>query len=137
MQRRVVITGVGLISSVGIGTEANWTALCAGQSGIGPITHFDASRHAARIAGEVKGFDPLQFFDKKDVKKVDPFIQFAVAAAEFAVKDAGLVVTPETADMTGVFIASGIGGFGTIEREHQELLNGGPRRPPERRRTMV
>ena len=128
MQRRVVITGVGLISSVGIGTEANWTALCAGQSGIGPITHFDASRHAARIAGEVKGFDPLQFFEKKDVKKVDPFIQFAVAASDFAVKDAGLVVTPETADMIGVFIASGIGGFGTIEREHQELLNGGPRR---------
>jgi 3-oxoacyl-[acyl-carrier-protein] synthase II len=128
LQRRVVITGVGLISSVGIGTEANWKALCAGDSGIGPITHFDALRFATRIAGEVKGFDPLQFFDKKDVKKVDPFIQFAVAAADFAVKDAGLVVTRDNADTTGVFIASGIGGFSTIEREHQELLGGGPRR---------
>ena len=128
MSRRVVVTGVGLISSVGIGTEANWTALCAGQSGIGPITHFDASQFAARIAGEVKGFDPLQFIDKKDVKKVDVFIQFAVAASQFAVDDARLEVTPENADQIGVFIASGIGGFSTIEREHKELLNGGPRR---------
>jgi 3-oxoacyl-[acyl-carrier-protein] synthase II len=124
----VVVTGVGLISSVGVGTEANWRALCAGRSGIGPITRFDASQFSARIAGEVKGFDPLQFFDRKDVKKMDVFIQFAVAAAEFAVKDAGLTVTPEIADDVGVFIASGIGGFSTIEREHLELINGGPRR---------
>jgi 3-oxoacyl-[acyl-carrier-protein] synthase II len=124
----VVVTGVGLLSPVGIGTSENWKALCAGRSGIGPITHFDASRHAARIAGEVKGFDPLQFFEKKEVKKVDPFIQFAIAAAQFAVDDARLEVTADLADRTGVFIASGIGGFGTIEREHSELLNGGPRR---------
>jgi 3-oxoacyl-[acyl-carrier-protein] synthase II len=124
----VVVTGVGLISSVGIGTEANWHALTAGHSGIGPITHFDASAFSARIAGEVKGFDPLEFFDKKDVKKMDVFIQFAVAAADFAVKDARLAITPDIADNVGVFIASGIGGFSTIEREHLELINGGPRR---------
>jgi 3-oxoacyl-[acyl-carrier-protein] synthase II len=124
----VVVTGVGLISSVGIGTEANWEALCAGKSGIGPITHFDATDFSARIAGEVKGFDPLQYFDRKDVKKMDVFIQFAIAAAEFAVRDARLEITPENADHVGVFIASGIGGFSTIEREHLELINGGPRR---------
>jgi len=124
----VVVTGVGLISSVGIGTYANWDGLLAGRSGIGPITHFDASLFSARIAGEVKGFDPLQYFEKKDVKKMDVFIQFAVAAAEFAVADAKLSVTPDIADNVGVFIASGIGGFSTIEREHEELLKGGPRR---------
>ena len=128
MTRRVVVTGVGLVSSVGIGTEANWTALCAGQSGIGPITRFDASAWSARIAGEVKGFDPLQFVEKKDVKKMDVFILFALAASQFAVEDARLAVTPENADRVGVFIASGIGGFSTIEREHLELLHGGPRR---------
>jgi len=126
--RRVVVTGVGLLSSVGIGTEANWTALCAGESGIAPITHFDASHFSARIAGEVKGFDPLKFLEKKDVKKMDVFIQYAVAASQFAVDDARLEVTRENADQIGVFIASGIGGFSTIEREHQALLSGGPRR---------
>jgi 3-oxoacyl-[acyl-carrier-protein] synthase II len=128
LTRRVVVTGVGLLSSVGIGTEANWEALCAGRSGIGPITHFDASKHAARIAGEVKGFDPLQFMDKKDVKKMDVFIQYAVAASHFAVRDARLEVTAANADNVGVFIASGIGGFQTIEDEHLALINGGPRR---------
>jgi 3-oxoacyl-[acyl-carrier-protein] synthase II len=128
LQRRVVITGVGLLSSVGTGTEACWEALCAGRSGIGPITNFDASQFAARIAGEVKGFDPLQYMDKKDVKKADVFIQFALAAAEFAVRDARLDITPENADNVGVYIASGIGGFSTIEREHLALINGGPRR---------
>ena len=128
LSRRVVVTGVGLVSPLGIGTQANWEALCAGRSGIGPITRFDASLHSARIAGEVKGFDPLQFVDKKDVKKMDVFIQFALAAAQFAVDDARLEVTPEIADRVGVFIASGIGGFQTIEQEHQALLKGGPRR---------
>ncbi|MEX2270154.1 MAG: beta-ketoacyl-ACP synthase II [Vicinamibacterales bacterium] len=128
MSRRVVVTGVGLVSPLGVGTEANWQALLAGQSGIGPITRFDASLFAARIAGEVKGFDPLQFMEKKDVKKMDIFIQFAVAAAQFAMDDAGLKVTPAIADHVGVFIASGIGGFTTIEREHRELIAGGPRR---------
>src|SRR5688500_2785619 len=128
MSRRVVVTGVGLVSPRGVGTRANWDALLAGQSGIGPITRFDASLFAARIAGEVKGFDPLQFMEKKDVKKMDIFIQFAVAAAQFAMDDAGLQVTPAIADGVGVFIASGIGGFTTIEREHRELIAGGPRR---------
>jgi len=128
LARRVVVTGVGLLSSVGIGTKENWDALLAGRSGIGPITRFDASRHAARIAGEVKGFDPLQFMPKKDVKKVDVFIQYALAASQFAVDDAGLEVTEANADQVGVFIASGIGGFSTIESEHEELLKGGPRR---------
>ena len=90
MTRRVVVTGVGLVSPVGIGTQANWEALCAGQGGIGPITHFDASEFSARIAGEVKGFDPLRFVEKRDVKKMDVFIQYALAAAEFAVCDADL-----------------------------------------------
>jgi 3-oxoacyl-[acyl-carrier-protein] synthase II len=128
VSRRVVVTGVGLVSPLGIGTQANWEALCAGRSGIGPITRFDASLHSARIAGEVKGFDPLQFVDKKDVKKMDVFIQYALAASQFAVDDAHLAVTPEVADRVGVYIASGIGGFQTIESEHQQLLKGGPRR---------
>jgi len=102
--------------------------VCAGRSGIGPITRFDASQHASRIAGEVKGFDPLNFVEKKEVKKIDLFIQYAIAASQFAVDDAALTVTPANAERTGVFIASGIGGFLTIENEHKELLKGGPRR---------
>ncbi len=123
-----MVTGVGLVSSVGVGTDATWNALLAGQSGIGPITHFDASNFAVRFAGEVKGFDPLRFIAKKDVKKMDTFIQFALAASQFAMEDARLTVTPDFADDAGVFIASGIGGFRTIEDEHLELINGGPRR---------
>ena len=122
------MTGVGLVSPLGIGTEANWEALCAGRSGIGPITHFDAAEFSSRIAGEVKGFDPLQFVNKKDVKKMDVFIQYAIAAAQFAMDDAGVSVTEDIATRVGVFIASGIGGFSTIEREHKALLEGGPRR---------
>lgn len=126
--RRVVITGVGLVSPLGVGTEANWEALCAGRSGIGPITHFDASQYACRIAGQVQAFDPLQFIEKKDVKKMDVFIQFAIAASQFAIDDARLSVTEDIAPRVGVFIASGIGGFSTIEREHKALLEGGPRK---------
>jgi 3-oxoacyl-[acyl-carrier-protein] synthase II len=128
LSRRVVVTGVGLVSPLGIGTGANWDALCAGQSGIGPITRFDPTQFSARIAGEVKDFNPLQFVDKKDVKKMDVFIQLAIAATDFAMQDARLTVSPEHATRTGVFIASGIGGFSTIEREHRALLEGGPRR---------
>jgi 3-oxoacyl-[acyl-carrier-protein] synthase II len=128
VNRRVVVTGIGLVSSLGIGTEANWRALSAGQSGIGTITKFDASGFATQIAGEVKGFDPLQFIEKKDVKKMDVFIQYAIAASQFAVDDARLIVTAETGPRVGVFIASGIGGFTTIEREHRALLEGGPRK---------
>jgi len=128
LSRRVVVTGVGLVSPLGIGTEANWEALCAGRSGIGPITRFDATLFSARIAGEVKNFDPLQFIDKKDVKKMDVFIQLTIAASQFAIDDAGLTIGPELSTRTGVFIASGIGGFSTIEREHKALMEGGPRR---------
>jgi 3-oxoacyl-[acyl-carrier-protein] synthase II len=126
--RRVVVTGIGLVSSLGIGNAPNWTALLAGKSGVGPITKFDAAQFSTRIAGEVKGFDPLQFIEKKDVKKMDVFIQYALAAAHFAMEDSGLQVTPELAPRVGVFIASGIGGFTTIEREHKALLEGGPRK---------
>jgi 3-oxoacyl-[acyl-carrier-protein] synthase II len=128
VNRRVVVTGIGLVSSLGIGTEANWQALAAGQSGIGTITKFDAAAYSTQIAGEVKGFDPLRFIEKKDVKKMDVFIQYAIAASQFAVDDAALVVTPELGPRVGVFIASGIGGFTTIEREHKALLEGGPRK---------
>ena len=126
--RRVVVTGVGLVSSVGIGTQPTWEALRAGRSGIGSITRFDASRFAVRIAGEVKGFDPLNFIDKKDIKKMDIFIQYAIAASEFALCDAGLKTDQALGNRAGVFIASGIGGFSTIEREHRALLEGGPRK---------
>jgi len=126
--RRVVVTGIGLVSSLGIGTDANWAALAAGTSGVGAITKFDASQFATRIAGEVKGFDPLAFIEKKDVKKMDIFIQYAIAASQFAIDDARLDVTATIAPRVGVFIASGIGGFTTIEREHKALLEGGPRK---------
>jgi 3-oxoacyl-[acyl-carrier-protein] synthase II len=124
----VVVTGIGLVSSLGIGTEANWAGIKAGQSGVGTITKFDAAQFATRIAGEVKNFDPLAFIEKKDVKKMDIFIQYAIAASQFAMDDAKLTVTPELSRRVGVFIASGIGGFTTIEREHKALLEGGPRK---------
>src|SRR5262245_2988850 len=126
--RRVVVTGIGLVSSLGIGTDANWSALIAGKSGISPITKFDASAFPTRFAGEVRGFDPLRFIEKKDVKKMDVFIQYAVAASQFAMDDAKLTIPAELAPDVGVFIASGIGGFTTIEREHKAYLDGGPRK---------
>jgi 3-oxoacyl-[acyl-carrier-protein] synthase II len=124
----VVVTGVGLVSPLGIGTEETWKGLLAGRSGAGPITLFDASQHSTRFACEVKGFDPLAWLEKKDVKKVDRFIQFAIAASDLAMKDAAFAVSPSEAGRVGVFIGSGIGGFATIEREHEALLKGGPRR---------
>jgi 3-oxoacyl-[acyl-carrier-protein] synthase II len=128
LTRRVVITGIGLVSSVGIGTKANWEALSAGRSGVGRITRFDATGFAAQIAAEVKDFDPLQFIEKKDVKKMDVFIQYAIAASQFAMDDSKLPITRESAPNVGVYLASGIGGFSTIEREHEALLKGGPRK---------
>src|ERR1700704_1417211 len=127
-RRRVVVTGIGLVSSLGIGTEANWAGIKAGQSGINTITKFDASQFATRIAGEVKQFDPLAYIEKKDVKKMDIFIQYAIAASQYAMEDSGLTISPELSRRVGVFIASGIGGFTTIEREHRALLAGGPRK---------
>ncbi len=126
--RRVVITGVGLVSPLGIGTEETWAGIRAGRSGAGPITLFDASQHSTHFACEVKGFDPLRWVEKKEVKKMDRFIQFAVAAADLAVADSGIEIKAGDAEQVGVFIGSGIGGFATIEREHTELMNGGPRK---------
>jgi 3-oxoacyl-[acyl-carrier-protein] synthase II len=126
--RRVVITGVGLVSPLGIGTEETWAGIRAGRSGAGPITLFDASQHTTHFACEVKDFDPLRWVEKKEVKKMDRFIQFAVAAADLAVADSGLDIRAGEAEQVGVFIGSGIGGFATIEREHTELMNGGPRK---------
>ena len=128
MQRRVVVTGVGLVASVGIGTDPVWQAIRAGNNGIRPITAFDASKFACRIAGEVQGFDPGQYVEKKEIKKMGRFIQFAIAASEFALECAGFKVNPEDAERTGVYIGSGIGGFEVIEREHQTLLEKGPSR---------
>ena len=128
MERRVVVTGVGLVSSLGIGTQENWDGLLSGRSGIRTITHFDPTEFASTIAGEVQDFDPLQFISKKDVKKMDVFIQYALAASEFALLDANLSTDGELGTDVGVFLASGIGGFSTIEREHSALLKGGPRK---------
>lgn len=128
MSRRVVVTGVGLVTSVGIGTEEVWQALKTSQSGIGPITQFDAAQFSTRFAGEVKDFDPTRFIEKKEIKKMGRFIQFAIAAADFAIAQSGLRVTPETAEQTGVYIGSGIGGFEVIEREYRQLLEKGPSR---------
>jgi 3-oxoacyl-[acyl-carrier-protein] synthase II len=128
LNRRVVITGIGLVSSLGIGTAANWAALLAGRSGVTRITRFDVTGYAAQIAAEVKNFDALQFVEKKDVKKMDVFIQYAIAAAQFAMDDSTLQITDDIAPNVGVCIGSGIGGFTTIEREHSSLLEGGPRK---------
>jgi len=129
VRRRAVITGVGLVTALGIGTEETWQALLNGVSGAGPITRFDATRFSTTIAAEVHNFDPSKFMDRKDVKKMDMFIHFAIAAAEFAMRDAGLgyFEGPER-ERVGVVIGSGIGGFATIETEHQTLLRQGPRR---------
>jgi 3-oxoacyl-[acyl-carrier-protein] synthase II len=128
LTRRVVVTGVGLLTPLGIGTEASWEAIRAGKSGIGPITRFDAAAFSCRIAGEVKGFEPSNYIEKKEIKKMGRFIHFAVAAADFALKGSGLKITPDIAEQVGVYIGSGIGGFEVIEREHQTLLEHGPRR---------
>lgn len=128
MARRVVVTGVGLVSALGVGTEETWRNLLAGRSGAAPITHFDTTGFPVTFAAEVKGFDPLRFIEKKEVKKMGLFIQFAMAASEFAMEQAGLKITPDIAERTGVYIGSGIGGFDVIEREHTELMKGGPRK---------
>jgi len=132
LSRRVVVTGVGLVSALGVGTQQTWDGLLSGKSGIGPITHFDSTDFSARIAGEVKDFDPLNYVSKKDVKKMDAFIQYALAASMFAMKDSGLLIggaIGETnAERVGVYISSGIGGFATIEKEHSVLLKSGPRK---------
>jgi 3-oxoacyl-[acyl-carrier-protein] synthase II len=128
LSRRVVVTGVGLVSPLGIGTEETWRAILEGRSGVGPITAFDASGFATRIAAEVKGFEPEKFIERKELKRMGRFIQFAIAAADFALKASGLKITPENSERVGVYIGSGIGGFEIIEREFEALLQYGPRR---------
>ena len=128
MQRRVVVTGIGLVSPVGDGTEETWKSLLAGRSGIGPITKFDASEYACSIAGEVREFDATRFVAKKDLKKMDLFIQYALAATRYAMDDSSLQITPDIAERVGVYIGSGIGGLPSIERQHKELLAAGPRK---------
>lgn len=126
--RQVVVTGVGLVSPLGIGTRETWDGLVAGRSGAGRVTRFDASDFPSRIACEVKGFDPLDYADRRDARKMDTFIQYALAASLLAAEDAGLPTPLEDPDRVGVVISSGIGGFETIEREHRKLLEKGPRR---------
>jgi 3-oxoacyl-[acyl-carrier-protein] synthase II len=127
MRRRVVITGIGLVTPVGIGVEETWQALCSGRSGIGPITQFDATAYTARIAGEVKGFEPTRWIEAKEARSIDRFIQFAIAAADLAVKDSGLEIKPEIEERVGVFVGAGLGGVNVIERTHSALLEKGPR----------
>ncbi len=127
-RRRVVVTGVGLVSPLGVGTAATWDGLMASQSGIGPITRFDTEKFPCRIAGEVEGFDPFDYFERKDVKKCDRFIQFAMAAAQFAMEDSALEISDQNRERVGVLIGSGIGGLAFIEETHRRLLERGPGR---------
>ncbi len=128
MPRRVVVTGLGLISPLGIGTQATWDGLVAGRSGVGPITKFDTEGYSVRIAGEVKGFEPGHWFEHKEIKKFDTFVHYAVAASEMALEQSGLEIGVENANRVGVVIGSGIGGFPMIEDNHSKLLNRGPRK---------
>lgn len=126
--RRVVITGLGAVTPVGLGVEDTWQALLAGRSGIGPITRFDASDYPCRIAGEVRDFDPARYIDKKEIKKMDTFIHYALAASQEAVDDAEFHITPENAERVGVYIGAGIGGLPGIEQYHRVLQSKGPGR---------
>ncbi len=128
MSRRVVITGVGLVSAVGVGTNETWQGIREGRSGVSTIEQFDPTAFACRIAGEVKNFDPAQFIERKEVKKMGRFIQLAIAASGFAMEGAQLKIPEEWAERAGVYIGSGIGGFEIIEREHRILLEKGPGR---------
>ncbi|MGZ4875469.1 MAG: beta-ketoacyl-ACP synthase II [Candidatus Angelobacter sp.] len=128
MARRVVVTGMGLICALGQTSTEVWQNIVAGKSGVSKITRFDTTQFACQIAAEVKDFDPLKFIEKKEVKKMGRFIHFAMAAADEAMTMSGLKVTPENATRVGVHIGSGVGGFDVIEREHAELLKGGPRK---------
>jgi 3-oxoacyl-[acyl-carrier-protein] synthase II len=128
LTHRVVVTGVGLVCAAGVGTEECWKNLLAGQSGIATITSFDTARFDCRIAGEVKNFDPFQWIEKRELKKMGRFIQLALAATDFAVKMADWKPEESDLDEVGVYISSGIGGFDMIEREHIKLMQGGPRK---------
>jgi 3-oxoacyl-[acyl-carrier-protein] synthase II len=123
--RRVAVTGLGLVSPLAIGNSENWSALLAGKSGVGPITRFDASRFASRIAGEVKGFDPSRYIEKKEIKKMDTFIHYAMAAAQFAMEDSGLPVNDANRERVAVVVGSGIGGLPVIEKTMREFVETG------------
>ncbi|MBS3818322.1 beta-ketoacyl-ACP synthase II [bacterium] len=126
--RRVVITGIGLVSPLGMGVENNWKAIREGTSGIGPITKFETTDYSSKIAGEVKDFNPLDFIEKKELRKMDPFIQYALGAADLAVQDAEIEPSLLEGERTGVYVGSGIGGIGSIEETHKKLLDKGPKR---------
>ncbi len=128
MNRRVVVTGLGLVTPVGNSVETTWTALMAGRSGADYIKKFDAARFAARFACEVKNFDPLDYVEKKEARKMGAFIQYAIAASQEAINDSGLKITDDIAEGVGTYISSGIGDFWAIEREHEKLLKDGPSR---------
>jgi len=123
--RRVVVTGIGAVSPLGTGNAANWDALVNGKSGVGLITRFDATEMPVKIAGEVKGFNPEDFIDKKEIKKMDLFIQYALGAAHFAMEDSGLTITEANAERVGVLVGAGLGGLPTIEKYHSAFLEGG------------
>jgi len=125
---RVVVTGLGAVAPNGIGVESFWQSIISGVSGIGPITRFDASKHDTRIAGEVKGFDPLQWVEKKEARKMDLFIHYAVAASQMAYDDSGLKVTDDNRERVGVFVGTGMGGIPGLEESHKLLLERGPGR---------
>ncbi len=128
MKRRVVITGIGALTPLGNSVSESWESAIAGKSGIGPITKFDSSAFKSRIAGEVKNFDPLQFVDKQEARRLDNFILYAVAASEMAMNDAAVKITPEISGRTGVIIGSAIGGLATMESETKLLFESGPRK---------
>ena len=128
MKRRVVVTGVGLVIPAGIGTESAWKNICEGRSGIGPLTRFDPNGFETKIAGEVKGFNPEAYIEKKEIKKMDLFVQYALAATREALEDSQLKITPENCDRTGVIVGTGLGGLPTLEKYHQILLEKGPSR---------
>ncbi|MHC4429906.1 MAG: beta-ketoacyl-ACP synthase II, partial [Planctomycetota bacterium] len=128
MDRRVVITGIGLITPLGLNTSTTWEALLAGRSGVGPITKFDAEGYACRIAAEVRGFEAQDHLPAKEVRKMDTFSHYAIAATREALDDAGVSIDSSNADRVGVYIGSGIGGLGLLERTHRDLLEKGPRR---------
>jgi 3-oxoacyl-[acyl-carrier-protein] synthase II len=124
MKRRVVVTGMGMVTPLGVGTEASWQALCRGRSGVGPVTHFDASPFRTQIAAEVRGFNPLDFIDRKLARRGDRFIHFALAAARMALEDSGLKITSANAERVGVSVGTAMGGIESIERNHELLIKG-------------
>ncbi|MBW1856297.1 MAG: beta-ketoacyl-[acyl-carrier-protein] synthase II, partial [Deltaproteobacteria bacterium] len=128
MGKRVVVTGMGIISPLGTGVEKNWEAICQSKSGIAPITRFDTSDFVSKIAGEVKDFNPEDYMDKKEVKKMDIFIQFALASGKMAIQDSQLEIDESNADRVGVLVGAGIGGLSTIEKYHSILLEKGPKK---------